>query len=310
MFLQSADITLKRLQEASRICGNIPRPCFEAAASPACLRYATNEIRDAIKNTEDLSNAVIKVNSGDKIHRAFQVRPSSEDRFWNTCPVEPVSDWALSEIMADLHRRTVDAAYRFYRVIRVPSSSVLCERMLETYLHPFLQTPQTFTIESLDNRSTTLEIHLTSNINTFRDMKYFSSHLASSVKSNKSCYLQPLSPVFPSFNSFLYQAGISQSGFSPVIALQVTTAAKHAINIKGLENVQNLLKSQVPELKTLRPIKARKMIILFVVPDTLGATFAKQEITGKDPEELKHWYDKTAQYVLTLSERRVFQATR
>ena len=31
LFLASIDITLKRFQEASRICGYIPRQCFEAA---------------------------------------------------------------------------------------------------------------------------------------------------------------------------------------------------------------------------------------------------------------------------------------
>ncbi|KAK2464429.1 hypothetical protein APHAL10511_003577 [Amanita phalloides] len=40
LFLRETDITLKRLQEASLICGNIARPCFEAAASLTDLRAA------------------------------------------------------------------------------------------------------------------------------------------------------------------------------------------------------------------------------------------------------------------------------
>ncbi|KAM6504274.1 hypothetical protein JOM56_001217 [Amanita muscaria] len=49
LFLQGTDITLNRFQEASRICGNIPRRCFEAAISPAKLRNATAAIKAAIE---------------------------------------------------------------------------------------------------------------------------------------------------------------------------------------------------------------------------------------------------------------------
>ena len=80
----------------------------------------------------------------------------------------------------------------------------------------------------------------------FRDMRSFSDHLAS-VKGETSCYLEPLSPVFPSFDSFLYHPGISQYGFSRLIALQATTAADHAIRIKGLGNVQTSLKPNAPD---------------------------------------------------------------
>jgi len=282
------------------------------AVSPAKLCNATRVIKAAIKQTTKLSDAVINVNRGDKIHRAFQIRPS-EDRFWDSCLVEPVSDWAFLEMMAELRRRSVDAAYKFYSAIQgSPNSSALGRRMLETYLHQFLrtmQTPRTFTIESLDNRSATLKIHFTSNTNhlTFGAMKCFSGHLTSSVENNTSCYLQPLSPIFPSFDSFLYLPEISQSGFSPLIASQVTTIDDHAISIKGLEKVQRSLKLKVSELKDLRPTNARKMIILFVVPNTLGAAFVKQTIN--DAAKVGHWYEKTAQYVLMLSEKEVFQAT-
>ena len=46
------------------------------------------------------------------------------------------------------------------------------------------------------------------------------------------------------------------------------------------------------------------MIILFVVPPALGMTFGMQQITGK--AKVDHWYDKTAQYVLTVSEEALF----
>jgi hypothetical protein len=137
------------------------------------------------------------------INRAFQIRPLSEDRSWNSCLVEPVSDWAFSEMMDVLDKRGAGSAYEFYCAIKgCRVSAALAGRTFENHLHEFLKTSsRTFTIESLDNRSATLEIR-------FGDMKCFSGHLALSVKSETSCYLQPLSPVFPSFDSFLYQPGL------------------------------------------------------------------------------------------------------
>jgi hypothetical protein len=117
LFLASIDITLKRFQDTSRICGNIPRQCFEAAVSPATLHNATSVIKAAIGETEKLSEAVKNVNCGDTIHRAFQIRPS-QIRFWDSCLVEPVSDWAFSEMMNELGKQSTDAAYKFYCAIK------------------------------------------------------------------------------------------------------------------------------------------------------------------------------------------------
>ena len=111
LFLHRKDITLKQFQESSRICGNLPRP-----VSLAQLLIATKEIRDAIHETEAFSDVLYNVGRDGTIHHAIQVRPS-EHRFWNSRLVEPVSDWALSEMMAELQRRSVDAAYKFYRLI-------------------------------------------------------------------------------------------------------------------------------------------------------------------------------------------------
>ncbi|KIL56103.1 hypothetical protein M378DRAFT_64060, partial [Amanita muscaria Koide BX008] len=55
---------------------------------------------------------------------------------------------------------------------------------------------------------------------------------------------------------------ISHPEFSPLIALQVTTAAKHAIKLKGLKDIESSL--QNPCLENLRPEQNRKMIILFI----------------------------------------------
>ena len=107
LFLQNTDITLKRLQKASHICGNIPRPCFKAAVSLTELRQAEDVIRKAIQQLKDLfdvfCNRQLDGDMGQIIYRTFQVRPaSSDDRFWESCLVEPVSPWAFSEMLKEL----------------------------------------------------------------------------------------------------------------------------------------------------------------------------------------------------------------
>ncbi|KIL56102.1 hypothetical protein M378DRAFT_53335, partial [Amanita muscaria Koide BX008] len=163
LFLQMTDITLKRLQQASLICGNIPRPCFEAAASHTDLREAEKVIRNAIKQTEDLFKVDSKMQNGDNshiTHRAFQVRPElSENRFWHSSVAEPVSAWAFMEMLNVLHKRGRGEAYRFYCKIKgYRGSCQLCGKMFEYYLHPYLKPSRTFIIKSLDNHAATLKI--------------------------------------------------------------------------------------------------------------------------------------------------------
>jgi hypothetical protein len=312
LFLASIDITLERFHQTSHICGYTPRQCFEAAVSPDSLRDATQAITTAIRDIKELYT-LASVHGGETVHRAFQIRPSPESRRWNGCLIEPVSVWAFSQMMTVLDRRSMDAAYTFYCAIKGSSyASTLVGMMFKTKLHPFFRTLtnyRTFTIQSLDDRSNTLDIEFSSNTEhlTFGADQHFSGQLASSVSSNKSSYLKPLSRVFSFFDSFLYQPDMSRSSFSPLIALQVTTAATHDITITGLEKVQKSLKLKIADLKNLRPTKARKMIILFVVPDTMGAAFVMQKITGA--KKMGHWDKKSAQYVLMLSEKEVFRAT-
>ena len=133
-------------------------------------------------------------------------------------------------------------------------------------------------------------------------------------------FLRPPLTVKSKTSCYLYQPRISQSGFSHLIALQATIAADHAIKIRGLDDVQTSLKSNISGMKPLRPTIGREMIILFAVPDTSGAIPAKQTIEGakqviKDTnkstkkEKEPFWYRKTAQYILAVSEEEAFKAT-
>ena len=134
---------------------------------------------------EKLSDAAIKATRGTVIHRAFQMRPLSKDRLWTLSLVEPVSDWAPSKMIDELHRRGVNAAYKFHCAIRGSPDSSTLRGNFEICLHRFLKTSRSFTINSLDNHSA-IKIRFTSEHLIFEDMKCFSGHLASPTVSHIS----------------------------------------------------------------------------------------------------------------------------
>ena len=310
MFLTGVDITLKRFHDTTRICGYIPRPCFAAALSPDALLSAAGEILQAIDETKNLADAIDKVHSGQSIHRAFEIFPSIRSRRWIRCLIRPVSDWAFSQMMAELDRQGADAAYLFYRAIQGSRDSAqLVGRMFETKVHVFLRsitTPRTFTAYSLDDRSNTFDIEFSSSMthHTFGAKQYFTGRLASSVNKRESCYLKPLSRCFATFDSFLYQPENFLPGCRSLIGLQVTTAYEHPISVLGLKELQACLTPKIPALKALRPTTAEKLILLFVVPEPMGASFRKMQFKGK----AAHWDAKLTQFVLELPEPEVIRS--
>jgi len=140
----------------------------------------------------------------------------------------------------------------------------------------------------------------------FGGTQHFSGQLATAVNDGKSCYLRPISSVFPSFDSFLYQHGVLRAGYRSLMGLQVTTAKENPISVKGLVEAQKSLKCRIPELNALRPIKSQKWIILFVVPATMMASFELQRF--KDSVKDAHWAEKTSQFVLGLPVQEVFKS--
>lgn len=310
-FLADIDITLDRFQETTRICGTTPRRCFEAAVSPGKLVATADQIIGAIRQHRELKNAITDAHAGKPIHCAFEVCPSSNSRYWDSCSLRPISDWALSQIMAELDQQDLNAAYRFYQTTQgTRDSATLGGKMFEYKVHKFFRSitkPRRFTICSLANRATTFDIEFSSKTKhlTFGATQYFAGQLASSITDSTSCYLRPLSPIFPTFDSFLYQCTMSQPGYQPLIGLQVTGARDHPISSKGLEEIQTCLKPKIPDLKALRPTVAAKWIILFVVPESMMASFVSQSITAK---KSGHWEQKTAQFVLGLPEEEVMKS--
>jgi hypothetical protein len=310
LFLADVDITLKRFHDITSICGYIPRRCFAAGLSLEALSTATRIILTAIDETKNLSDTVAKVDNGRPIHHAFEIFPSPESRRWINCLVRPVSDWAFSQMMVELGRQGADAAYHFYEAIQGSRDSAdLVGRMFETKVHVFFRsitTPRSFTAFSLDDRSTTFDIKFSSSTThyTFGAKQRFAGKLALSVNNRESCYLKPLSRYFATFDSFLYQPEITLSGSQPLIGFQVTTAYEHRISVVGLKELQACLNPQVPPLKTLRPTQAKKLILLFVVPEPMAASFRKMQFTGN----AAYWGEKITQFVLELPEPEVIRS--
>jgi hypothetical protein len=336
LFLTDADITLKRFNDATHICGYIPRQCLRAAYSPETLSAVTEEVRGAIRATTNLKDAIMSVSTGEPIHRAFEMYPSLKNRAWIHCLVRPVSDWAFSEMIAELDRRGAAAAYELYHGIKGSSSAAtLAGNMFEAKVHAFFQcilTPRRFMVRpvlpvdkrstALDKRSTTFDkrsnsfdIEFSSDTThlSFGPKQDFMGQLTSFVNDdNKSCYLKPLSSTFATFDSFLYQPGLPRSDCQPLIGFQVTTAKTHPIKVIGLQDLQACLNPTVPELEALRPTTNKKLIILFVVPESRAASWVKMPFKGKDQEKDpgKVWEGKTIQYVLGLPEEEVFRLSR
>lgn len=114
LFLADVDITLKRFHDTAGICGYITRQCFTAALSPNALSSAARGILQAINQTENLADTILKVHNSRPFHRVFDISPSPQTKCWINCLIRFVSDWGLSEMMAVLDRRGVDAVYHFY----------------------------------------------------------------------------------------------------------------------------------------------------------------------------------------------------
>ena len=294
-----------------RICGCNPRQCRMALASPAALNTATQKIINVIAATsQDLASGIYNMAIGDLIY-AFEVCPSPDIRTWECFVTRPISDWAFSQLVAALDRQKTDAAYYVYRRLGGSRHDALGRQLFKFKVDKFFQSitePRSFSIRSLDDPTMMFDIELSSAVvcHTFGSEEVFAGHLATSVRNQESCHLKPLSPIFPTFNSFLYQHTMSQSGYHPFMGIQVTDAASHSVSVQGLIGAQKSLKRRIPELNDLRPTTAKKWIILFVVPDSMATSFEKQII--KDADKVGDWDSKIAQYVLGLPEQEVLRS--
>ena len=311
-FIYRSDILPHRLKEAVHICGTTPCRCLRAAESAVGLSRAETDIKDAVRDVKDIMETLRSLyGNGDKStsHWLFQISPAV-NRSLEGSIVEPVSEWALDQLVVQMEVQDQRGPYTLYRRIRGYSTAeAFRERLWENRVHKYLRSLSTatqFRIHSLADRTANpLTIEFSSDVMhaSFARFKELGGILTTSVQDQKSCYLRPLSKSSATFDSILYQPRFNSSEFQPLICFHITEAEQHDIKLSSLQGTQTACKMTIPELSSLRPSVARKWIIVFVVPENMGRTFGLQKIL----KESQVWSSKTAQYILELSPETVMQ---
>jgi hypothetical protein len=297
------------------VCGSVPRTCAAAALSAENLQVAETRIINALLASPDMARAINgMVGETGMPHTAFLVCPGPAGRLWEFALVKPVSDWAFQRIVEEMRVRGKETAYKFYTMIQNhPSASEIrgrfWELQIQRYFRSCTQTPRRFPVRPLGANNPTAVSDVLFNLNRCCDFSLpqaFEGHLVSSIRDGASSYLQPNSKIFATFDSFLYDPRAGQPGHLPLIGLQITTARKHPINLKGLTKLVESLR-RVPELMHLTPSSQSPLIILFIVQKPVGASWQKQDIVENcrvvnSPD----WDKKMAQYVLELDPEEVW----
>lgn len=306
------DGTLAQIKDAMTICGEVPRE-NSAALSSGGLSAARNKITAALRDTKDIADAIHQTVRNEPVpHSAFLVCPGPGSRRWVDAIVQPVSQWALERIIVELQSRARDAAFRLYMTIQgTPEAAAFRGRIWEWQVHVYFSSftqPRTLPIRPTDNRSAAT-VNMTfcvKNQDTFGRPAIFEGSLASYIRDGDSGYLMPCSKVYATFDAFLYQHGVSLPGHLPLIGLQITDAYDHPINPKGLELLRKSLNHA--GLKHLVPSDQNRLIILFVVPKPMAASWMKQRFKDSDGKFINSptWDRKTTQYVVELDPEEVW----
>jgi hypothetical protein len=110
------------------------------AVSPAALLRKFEKIISAINLCKDLHQAISQANAGKLIYQAFEIHPALPSRQLESCHVQPISDWALLHMFAEIDRRGADAAYRLYQALEgSPAGASLKGKLFKNKVHIFAQ---------------------------------------------------------------------------------------------------------------------------------------------------------------------------
>jgi hypothetical protein len=309
VFLYDYDVPLPRVDEAAKFCGLNPRQTLRAAISKNELGSAEETAKSGIKNITDVHKTIADMYGDPESHRIFEIYPRLTNRNWESCRIRPISKWVWEAMLAAMNDQSLKTVSRLYKAIKgMPYAASFTGYLWEYKVHKYfraLATPKIFLITSLHDRST-LPITFSPNFTKadFGASQDFQGSLTTSVVNRQSSYLQPQSPIYPSFDSFYYQHGLSEPGCGDLICFHITVAEDHhPISVKGLELIQRSLTPNTP-LQGLRPLQDKKLIIVFVVPEPEVKSFRQQHI--KDGASI--WASKTEQFVLGLPENLVIES--
>ncbi|KAF5379025.1 hypothetical protein D9615_006070 [Tricholomella constricta] len=309
LFILKYDVPLKRIYNTIAILGSAPRPAYHAALSNRTFNDLKVDTRSAIREIDDVAKSILTVHGNGRFpHEVFEIYPCPGSNSFFSCLVRPVSQWAFDELVQALEGRDTYAARNFYIQMQARSGAEFCGRLWERQVHKHfrsLERSTEFQAVGLDNRNNTKQIILSAATaySDFGPMQDFQDGLTSSVRDGRQCCLKPMATTFAIFDAVLYDPGAGD-----LLGLQMTESPNHPLNIAGLETIQKALAPRIQSLNHLRPTVDKKLIIVFVVPKPMGASFLKQGFKkmGKAVKTMV-WEKKTEQYVLELDPDEVWR---
>jgi hypothetical protein len=256
------------------------------------------EVIATVATTTNITTLVGEIRSGNAFSiRLFELHSRDEDRFFANCFVKSVSDWAFQRLVDKYEERQGDAARKIYDLLRwEPEFAFAIGNIWKRQCHRFfrsLQISRHFNLRSLDDPNQTITWDFPGGVE-YQEFETasFSTELEARIRLGAPTYFQPLSASYPTLDSLLYRPG-------RLDFLQMTDAKRQPSKIAGFERIQRGMKLKGPA-SNLRPSKQHPWILIFVLSEEKAASFKKQPF-GKD------WDSKVKQYVLTLSQKDVWE---
>jgi len=272
------------------------------------MREVTLSIQNVVDNaTENIMQLLVQTRTGgsEVSHTMFQVFPTTEQRSFTECSVEPVSRWALDIFLERYEAREANSIAYLFRISQLPVAAPLRGHLFEKQVLDYfcgITSTVPFSIHQLglgNSKQMTWTFRGPVRPINFRK-SVFSKVIAEAVKNKTSVHLIPSERNFAAVDSILYDPGDPDAVLT---CIQVTTSDNHPIAVKGLQAIQELLDPKNPLLKPLRPDKNRPWRFIFVVPSPMASTFQPQRLKGTAE---RAWGRKVHQYVLELTEQTIF----
>ena len=287
---------------------------------------------EGIKKIPDITQALAMCRNGDRYpHTVFELFPRNDNRIWIQRRIQPTSQYALHLLLrAQVFESNLSISTIYHDLKVNEDAAEIVGRIWERAVHAYLQnlpTKTTLTLKALgDYADRILVVDPTMRFRCCGSDADFQNALSSSLESFASCYLFPLSKIFPTVDS----VALTFNRGRQFDIFQMSTAGGHPIRVSGLQAVQSWLKRDTV-LNKLRPTTASPFAISFVLPKRLSNSFRRQRLIAAKKESSmtpsKHrrteagsaliadedhlatfWEDKIRQYVLALDEDEVLLA--
>ena len=287
------DVTYARLNAARKYLGNNPRRGFFASISSFPLEKQVASITEQISTvaaSTDIGALIDDIRRGGTSSHLFQIYSSHDHRMFENCPIKHVSDWSFNRLLEKYEERQTDAALELFNLFRYRNGLQIATFVWERQFFRSLRSPRSFILRSLDDPSESItcewEYPRGTEYRTFESGPPFPTRLQVLIEDKTSGHLKPLSTMFPTSDSLVYQP-------SRLDFFQITLGSFEPNgSIAGFERVQRWLELKGPT-SHLCPSETRPWLFISIVPEGKAASL-KQQSFGKI------WNSKVKQYVLGL----------